>query len=98
MTNGNGRGGFKDILIVHFEEFGNHFVLTGRDRASTIVPRRSRMNTKLSVTLKQASEVSGLSIRKLYDLIAEGKLKSVRVGRRRLVLYRSLEELIAQGA
>ena len=56
------------------------------------------MNRKLSVTLKQASEVSGLSIRKLYDLIAEGKLKSVRVGRRRLVLYKSLEELIARGA
>jgi excisionase family DNA binding protein len=55
-------------------------------------------NPKLSVTLRQASEISGLSIRKLYDLIAQGKLKSVSVGRRRLVLYKSLEELIAQGA
>ncbi len=56
------------------------------------------MNTRISLTLKQASEASGLSIRKLYDLIAEGKLKSVTVGRRRLILYRSLEELIARGA
>jgi excisionase family DNA binding protein len=49
---------------------------------------------KISLTLKQATEISGLSIRKLYDLIAKDKLKSVTVGRRRLVLYESLEELL----
>jgi len=58
----------------------------------------SQMSTKISMTMRQASEASGLSIRKLYDLIAAGKLKSVTVGRRRLILYRSLEELIARGA
>ena len=52
------------------------------------------MNTKISITLRQASKVSGLSVRKLYDLIAAGRLKSVTVGRRRLVLYKSLEELL----
>lgn len=49
---------------------------------------------KISLTLKQASETSGLSVRKLYDLIAEKKLQSVTVGRRRLILYKSLEELL----
>ncbi len=55
---------------------------------------------KLSVTLKQANEASGLSVRKLYNLIADGRLKSVTIGRRRLVLWHSLEELVmgkAQG-
>ena len=52
------------------------------------------MNTKISITLRQASKVSGLRVRKLYDLIAAGRLKSVTVGRRRLVLYKSLEELL----
>ena len=52
------------------------------------------MNTKISITLRQASKVSGLSVRKLYDLIAAGRLKSVTVGRRRLVLYKSLGELL----
>jgi excisionase family DNA binding protein len=49
---------------------------------------------KLSVTLKQATEATGLSVRKLYNLIAEGRLKSVAVGRRRLILWDSLEELL----
>jgi hypothetical protein len=34
------QGRLHDILIVHFEDFGNHFILTARDRASTIVRRR----------------------------------------------------------
>jgi excisionase family DNA binding protein len=50
----------------------------------------------LSLTLRQASEVTGLSVRKLYELIGEGKLASVTVGRRRLVIAKSLEELIAK--
>jgi len=49
---------------------------------------------KISLTLKQATEISGLSIRKLYDLMAKDKLKSVTVGRRRLIIYKSLEELL----
>lgn len=56
------------------------------------------MTQKISVTMKQASEATGLSVRKLYDLIAADKLKSVTVGRRRLVIAKSLEELIAKGA
>jgi excisionase family DNA binding protein len=55
------------------------------------------MNTKiarLSMTMQQAHEATGLSVRKLYGLIAERKLKSVTVGRRRLIIARSLEELL----
>jgi excisionase family DNA binding protein len=49
---------------------------------------------KLTLTMKQGQDVSGLSIRKLYDLIAKGKLKSVLIGRRRLIVYESLEEVL----
>jgi excisionase family DNA binding protein len=45
-------------------------------------------------TMRQASEASGLSIRKLYDMIAKGTLKSVKVGRRRLIVWRSLQEAL----
>jgi excisionase family DNA binding protein len=48
----------------------------------------------LSMTLQRASEVSGLSVRKLYNLIAEKKLQSVTIGRRRLVRADSLRGLI----
>jgi excisionase family DNA binding protein len=54
--------------------------------------RREEQMQKITGTMRQASEASGLSIRKLYDLIARGKLKSVKVGRRRLINWRSLEE------
>jgi hypothetical protein len=44
--------------------------------------------------MKDASRESGLSIRTLYSLIGEGKLKSTTVGRRRLVIAKSLETLL----
>lgn len=46
------------------------------------------------MTIRQSREATGLSQRTLYDLITKGKLKSVKVGRRRLILYQSLEELL----
>jgi excisionase family DNA binding protein len=49
---------------------------------------------RLSGTLKQATEASGLSTRKLYDLIASGNLESTTVGRRRLIIWESLEKLL----
>jgi excisionase family DNA binding protein len=49
---------------------------------------------KITMTLKQASEASGLSVRKLYDLISEKKLRSVKVDRRRLIVVKSLEETL----
>jgi len=54
----------------------------------------------LTYTMKDASRESGLSVRMLYTLIAEKKLESTRVGRRRLVIAKSLAELLlgkAQG-
>lgn len=51
----------------------------------------------ISYTVKEATRESGLSRGILYRLIAEGKLKSTTVGRRRLILARSLTELITRG-
>lgn len=48
----------------------------------------------LTMTLKNVCRESGLSIRMLYKLIAEKKLESTTVGRRRLVIVKSLEELL----
>ncbi|HLI30352.1 MAG TPA: helix-turn-helix domain-containing protein [Terriglobia bacterium] len=52
------------------------------------------MNEKLSLTLGEASSHTGLSQRTIYNLIAAGKLRSTKIGKRRLVLYDSLEALI----
>jgi len=52
---------------------------------------------RLSMTMQQAHEATGLSVRKLYGLIAEQRLKSVGIGRRCLILVKSLEDLLNSG-
>jgi excisionase family DNA binding protein len=46
------------------------------------------------VTVKAAKSLTGLGNTKIYDLISAGKLKSITVGRRRLIVYASIEELV----
>lgn len=47
----------------------------------------------ITVTVDNAIKISGLGRTKLYELINQGKLKTTTIGRRRLVVYSSLEEL-----
>lgn len=49
----------------------------------------------LSVTVPTALAITGLGRTKLYALIAEGRVKTVKVGSRTLVNYASLEALTA---
>jgi len=51
-------------------------------------------DTQLSFSLKGASDASSLSVRKLWDEIQKGKLKSVLKGRRRLILRADLERYL----
>jgi excisionase family DNA binding protein len=46
------------------------------------------------VTVKQARALTGLGNTKLYELIGEKRLKSIMVGRRRLVVLASIHDLI----
>ncbi len=48
----------------------------------------------LTVTVEDACRITGLGRTRLYELIASGALKSTTIGRRRLVMYSSLEALI----
>lgn len=49
---------------------------------------------KITATIKEACEMSGLSRSKLYLLMGEGKLDTITVGRRRLVKVASLRALL----
>ena len=49
------------------------------------------------LTIKQSRQVYNLSERFLYKMIAAGKLRSTKVGYRRLVSTESLNELLAAG-
>lgn len=51
----------------------------------------------ITLTLRRASEESGLSIRTLYNKIGAGELASVKVGKRRLIPARALEEFLLRG-
>jgi excisionase family DNA binding protein len=48
----------------------------------------------IAVRIPDAARCSGLGKSTLYALIARGQLESVMVGRRRLVLYSSLQKLL----
>ena len=54
------------------------------------------LSTKALLSLKEFSFLAGLSLRTTTKLIASGELKSIRVGRRRLVPHTELERFAKQ--
>ena len=48
----------------------------------------------LAVTVRQACEAIGLGRSALYELIKAGRVKTIKIGRRRLLIYASLEALV----
>ncbi len=52
----------------------------------------------ITVTVIEAQRLSGLGATTLWELIRSGQLETVRVGRRRLVVFKSLETLLQPGA
>lgn len=55
-------------------------------------------NEPVSVTVKSFMELTGLGLTKTYELIGDGTLETVNVGRRRLILWRSVKRLILPAA
>ena len=49
---------------------------------------------KLTATVREACEMSGLGKTKLYELMNQGKLETTTIGRRRLVKVDSLKSLL----
>lgn len=51
-----------------------------------------------TLRVKDAVATSGICKTKIYELIAHNKLKTVKVGRARLILRSSLDALLTPGA
>lgn len=51
----------------------------------------------LAYTIADARRVSGLGTTKIFELLADGRLASSKIGRRRLIHADSLKRLIAEG-
>jgi len=64
--------------------------LSTNNRHAKVIPFRER----ISCTVDEACAVTGLGRTKLYDLIGSGQVLTTTVGRRRLVIVRSLLELL----
>lgn len=63
-------------------------------------PRRPviRFWDRLGCSVQEAGIATGLGRTKIYELIAEGRIKSTRVDCRRVISVASLRELIEGGA
>lgn len=55
--------------------------------AATVAP--------VTVTVAEACRLTGLGRTKVFELVKEAKLKSVAIGRRRLIVYSSILELMS---
>ena len=61
-------------------------------------PSPSRLPERQTLRVKEAAATSGVCRTKLYGMIATGELKSVKVGRARLILRESLDQLLTPSA
>jgi excisionase family DNA binding protein len=66
--------------------------------SEAVRPRMVPFAQKITCTINEACEVTGLGRTKLYELIGDGHLATTTVGRRRLVVVRSLLSLLESNA
>jgi hypothetical protein len=65
----------------------------------TAVPDKPDEGFKpLAVPVKTACQLIGVGNTSMWTLIKTGRVKTVSVGRRRLVIYASLEDLLSNGS
>lgn len=80
---------------------GNRFENDGRERSPGVrsteessEQKRLPFAERISCTIDEACEATGLGRTKLYELIGSGQLITTTIGRRRLVVVRSLLALL----
>jgi excisionase family DNA binding protein len=60
------------------------------DTSKAAVPNGIPFSQRLTCTIAEACEVTGLGRTKLYELIGDRQVETTTIGRRRLVLVQSL--------
>ena len=48
----------------------------------------------ITVTVPVTREITGLGNTTVWELIRDGKLQTIKIGKRRLVIYKSIEDLL----
>jgi excisionase family DNA binding protein len=65
-----------------------------RSQTESFANKASQSPTKpICVSPKEASRLTGIGLTRLYELLNDKTLKSIKLGRKRLVSYASLEAL-----
>jgi excisionase family DNA binding protein len=64
------------------------------DKLTPSHPSRFPFEQRLTCTISEACEVTGLGRTKFYELIGDGRVATMTVGRRRLVIVQSLFALV----
>jgi hypothetical protein len=49
----------------------------------------------ITIPIKEALRISGLGLTKIYELINDGRVQTVKIDNRRLVIYESLKALLS---
>lgn len=66
----------------------------GEDQADQTTPLADGLQPSLLVTVEEAGRLLGIGRTKAYGLVKEGWIKSVTIGRRRLVIRSSISKLV----
>jgi len=58
----------------------------------------NKLAGRITITVAEAQELSGLGATTIYELLRKGDLEQVKVGKRTLITVRPLERLLTPGA
>jgi len=61
------------------------------------LPRYATIDKRLCITVPEAAEMLGISRNFAYQLVREGKLPSIRFGKRILIPRAALEKILEEG-
>ncbi len=62
------------------------------------IPQKSSpVNTKPTLTVPEAAELIGICKPKMYEMVRAGKVRSIRVGKKILILWQSLTDWLKKG-
>ena len=61
------------------------------------LPRYANIDKRLCITVPEAAEMLGISKNFAYQLVREGKLPSIRFGKRILIPRAALEKILEKG-
>ena len=84
----------------HFasDELCGQFYLTRSNQRIQLLPDKKNNRTgdieRIGVSVNEAAEMIGLSVRSMWNLVKEGKIKHVKYGTRCIVSVKSLREFV----